>query len=99
MRRAEFLIVLSFWIMDGKMLGNQMGAAYMKRDRIRDLQVIGMVSFCLPQLVPVKALRKVMRGKARVTIYIIYKINLSTKFFELFADQLISVTCFGFLYW
>ena len=35
-RRAEFWIVWSFWLRNGEMLGNQMGAAYMKRDRISD---------------------------------------------------------------
>ena len=37
MRRAEFWIVWSFGIRDGEVLGYKMGAAYMKRDRIRDL--------------------------------------------------------------
>ena len=36
----------SLWIRDVEVLGNQMGAAYMKRDRIRDLLVISMVSYC-----------------------------------------------------
>ena len=37
MRRAEFWIVLSFLIRDREVLGNQMGAGYMKKDRIRDI--------------------------------------------------------------
>ena len=51
MRKAEFSIVWSFWIWYGEVLGNQMGGACMKRDRIRDTYVISMVLICWPQLV------------------------------------------------
>ena len=44
--------------------GNQMGEAYVKMERIRDLNVMIMVSFCWPQVVPASALRMLMRGEA-----------------------------------
>ena len=37
MWRAEFWTVWSFWIRYGEVLGYQMGTAYMKRNRIRNV--------------------------------------------------------------
>ena len=51
---------------EGLELGNQIGEAYVKRDLINDLNVMSMVSFCWPQLVPAKAFRRFRRGEARV---------------------------------
>ena len=42
---------LSFWINDSVELGNQLGAVYIKRDRIRDSLVIRIVPSCSHQLV------------------------------------------------
>ena len=36
-RRAEFWITWSSWIRDSEALGNQMGAVYIKRDRIKGI--------------------------------------------------------------
>ena len=44
---AAFCIICSLAMDEGDELGNQMGAAYVNRDLMRDLKVI--VSFCWPQ--------------------------------------------------
>ena len=56
-------------------MGNQTGAAYMKRDGIRGMQVISMVSFSLPKLLPAKASRMLTRGEARVNIDSTWQLN------------------------
>ena len=43
MWRAEFWVVWSFWIRNGELLGNQMGPAYMKRDRIHISDMYGFL--------------------------------------------------------
>ena len=48
-----------------EVFGNQMGAAYVMRERMRDLYVIRRVSFCWPQVVPARARRILRRGVAR----------------------------------
>ena len=48
-----------------EVFGNQMGAAYVMRERMRDLYVIRRVSFCWPQEVPARARRILRRGVAR----------------------------------
>ena len=53
---------------EGEALGNQMGQAYVRRGRIRDLYVVMRVYFCWPQLVPARTLRILRRGEARDTI-------------------------------
>ena len=65
-RRAAFCRVCSFAMEETDALGNHMGEAYVKRDLMRDLYVMTRVSFCWPQLVPARALRRFMRGEARV---------------------------------
>ena len=40
----------------------------MKRDWIRDIWLISMVSFCCPQLVPGRVLRMLIRDEAKATI-------------------------------
>ena len=50
---------------EGDELGNQMGAAYVKRDLMRDLKVIVMVSFCWPQDVPAKDFKMFSLERAR----------------------------------
>ena len=42
-------------------LGNQIGHAYVKSERMRDLKVMIMVSFCWPQFVPARARRMLRR--------------------------------------
>ena len=39
--------IYQFIIRNGEVSGNQIGAAYMKRDRIRDIQVINKYGFLL----------------------------------------------------
>ena len=63
--RAEFWRVCSFWILEGEVLGYQMGAAYVINDRMSDLYVMRMVSFCWPQVVPARALIMLRRGVMR----------------------------------
>ena len=55
------LEVLGF--VDGRSfaLGNHIGHAYVKSDRMRDLKVMMMVSFCWPQFVPARARRMLRR--------------------------------------
>ena len=53
---------------EGEALGNQIGAAYVKRERMRDLKVISRVSFCWPQKVPARARRMLRREEARETM-------------------------------
>ena len=51
-----------------EVFGNQMGAAYVIMDRMRDLYVMRRVSFCWPQVVPARARRILRRGAARETM-------------------------------
>ena len=50
---------------DQEVMGNQVGAAKVKREWIRDLQVMMRVSLDWPQEVPARALRMFSRGVAR----------------------------------
>ena len=50
---------------EGEVLGNQVGAAYVKREWMRDLYVMMRVSLDWPQEVPARALRMFSRGVAR----------------------------------
>ena len=51
-----------------EVFGNQMGAAYVIMERMRDLYVMRRVSFCWPQVVPARARRILRRGAARETM-------------------------------
>ena len=51
---------------EGAVLGNQIGAPYVKSDRMIDLYVMMSVSLCWPHDVPERALRIFRRGVARV---------------------------------
>ena len=68
MRMAEFWMVCSLVLEVGLVFVNQIGAAYVKSEPIRDLKVINMVSFCCPQFVPVSSFRIFRRGLAFFTI-------------------------------
>ena len=56
-----------------------MGAVYIKKDQIKDIQVINMDSFCLPQLVLARVLRILIRDGARVFIDSTWVLNLKLK--------------------
>ena len=50
----------------GDALGNQVGAAYVNKEGMRELKVMSRVFFCWPQLEPARARRLLMRGVDRV---------------------------------
>ena len=71
-----FWIFLSFSIRDGEIMGNQIGAAYTKRDRIRDIHTGDKSGF--PLLTPdgnARALRILIQGEARMTIDLTWVLN------------------------
>jgi len=57
MRRAVFWMVCSLAMDEGEEFGNQMGAAYVAMEWMRDLYVIIIVSLCWPHEVPARDLR------------------------------------------
>ena len=64
--RAAFCMV---WILlreEGGVLGNQIGAQYVKSERMSDLYVMISVSVCWPHDVPERAFSILRRGVARV---------------------------------
>ena len=63
-RRAEFWRRWSLETEVDEILGNQMGVAYVIRERMRDLYVMRRVSFCWPQVEPARARRMLRRGVA-----------------------------------
>ena len=64
-RRAEFWMRWSLEREVDEILGNQIGAASVMMERMRDLNVMRRVSFCWPQVVPARARRMLRRGVAR----------------------------------
>ena len=52
-------------MLEGEVLGNQMGEAYVINDQMSDLYVMRMVSFCWPQVVPARAIMMLRRGVMR----------------------------------
>ena len=62
---AAFCNIYSLAMDEGDELGNQMGAAYVNKDLMRDLKVMMIVSSCWPQDVPTRDLRMFSLERAR----------------------------------